>query len=484
MSSITSLRSLPPKQALILALTERARRQRIVSQRAAALSSNPDVAPEFKDGPSLVLNKSHPLSDLYYKKAPYKIIWGGRGSAKSWGVAEALIRLTAALPLRVLCTREYQVSIRDSSHKLLKDTIDRLGMQSWFVVTADSIKSRSGAEFIFKGLHNNEQGIRSTEGIDITWIEEGQTVSVGSWRSLTPTVRRKDGAEIWVTFNLIDENDATYQRLVANPRPGSIIHKLNYDSNPYFPDGLREEMETDKANDYHLYEHIWLGMPLRVSNAVILSGRYTVRAFEDDLWRKADRLLFGADFGFAQDPNTLLRMFIIERAGKKYLYVEYEAYGVGVELNQMDQFYDQVPGSRDWPIKADSARPETISHLRGLGFNVSAAEKWDGSVKDGIAHLRGFEQIIIHPRCTKTAEEARLYRYKVDTKQIDQYGQPMVLPIVVDKHNHCWDGARYGLDGYIQRSGAMGVWAKIGRADGPVTSPSSSLEAFARMGAG
>lgn len=448
----------------------------------AALASNPDVPPEFKDGPSLVLNRNHPLSDLYYKKAPYKIYWGGRGSAKSWGIAEALIRLTAALPLRVLCTREYQISIKHSSHKLLKDTIDRLGMQQWFIVTADNIKSRSGAEFIFMGLHANENGIRSTEGVDITWVEEGQSVTAASWRSLTPTVRRKPDAEIWVSFNLIDEADATYQRFVVNRRPNSIVHKVNYDSNPYFPDGLREEMETDKENDYHLYEHIWLGMPLKVSNAVILSGKYTVRAFEDDLWRDADRLLFGGDFGFAQDPSTLTRMFIIERAGKKFLYIEYEAVATGIETNGYGEFYDLVPGSRDWPIKADSARPETISAIRGEGFAISAADKWDGSVKDGIAHLRGFHQIIIHPRCTEHAREARLWRYKVDKNQVDQYGQPQVLPIVVDKNNHTWDGVRYGLDGYIQRSGAMGVWARIGKADGPVTAGAGAdISAFAKL---
>lgn len=443
-------------------------------QRVAVLLSNPDVPPEFKEGPSLVLNQLHPLSDLYYKKARYKVYWGGRGSAKSWGFAEALIRLTAALSLRVLCVREYQVSIKDSSHKLLKDTIDRLGMSSWFTCTENSIKSRSGAEFIFKGLHNNEQGIKSTEGVDICWAEEAQTISENSWRNLLPTIRG-DGSEVWISFNLIDEADATYQRFVANVRPNSIVHKINYDSNPYFPDVLRMEMETDKTNDYHLYEHIWLGMPLRLSNAVILSGRYVSREFEDDLWRDADRLLFGADFGFAQDPSTLLRSFIIERGNKRKLYIEYEAWGTKVELNEMDEFYQTVPGSKDWPIKADAARPETISHLRGYGYNISAAEKWDGSVKDGITHLRGFDQIVIHPRCVKTLEEARLYRYKVDKNQVDQYGQPQVLPIVVDKHNHCWDAERYALDGYIQRSGAMGVWAKIGRADGPVVTPRSFL---------
>lgn len=466
MSLTTSLRNLPPKQALILALTEKNRRTKIAQacRRAVAESlTQTDLRPEFANSPSLVLDRNHPLSDLYYKKARYKVYWGGRGSAKSWGMAEALIRLTSALPLRVLCCREYQNSIKESSHKILKDTIYRLGMQAWFIITADSIKSRTGAEFLFKGLHGNEEGIKSTEGIDICWVEEAQTVTARSWRTLSPTIR-KDDSEIWVSFNLLDEEDATYQRFVVKHRRNSIVHKINYDSNPYFTGPLREEMEEDKENDYPLYEHIWLGMPLRISNAVIFSGKYRVEEFDDELWREADRLMYGADFGFAQDPSTLLRIFIIEKSTKeRYLYISHEAVGTGVELDEMEQFYDTVPGSRDWPIKADGARPETISYLRRKGFNISAAEKWAGSVVDGITHLRSFKAIVIHPRCVETAKEARLYRYKVDKNIVDAHGQPQVLPVVVDKHNHCWDGIRYGLDGYIQRSGSMGVWSRLGK---------------------
>lgn len=412
----------------------------------------------FREVPSLVLNQDHVLSDLYYKKARYKVYWGGRGSAKSWAIAEALIRIAAAMPVRILCTREFQNSIKDSSHKLLKDTITRLGLDGWFTTTNDTIKSKVGAEFIFKGLHNNEQGIKSTEGIDYCWVEEAQTVSARSWQTLTPTIR-KDGSEIWVSYNLIEEEDATHQRFVIKPRRNSIVHKVNYDSNPYFGGVLREEMEDDKEKDYHLYEHIWLGMPLKISNAVILSGKYKVEEFDSKLYTEADRLHLGADFGFAQDPSTLIRSFII---GRK-LYIEYEAYGTKIELDEMPEFYDSIPGARDWPIKADSARPETISYIRRKGFSISAAEKWDGSVKDGITHLRGFEEIIIHPRCTKTAQEARLWKYKVDKHQVDEHGQPMVLPIVVDANNHCWDAIRYSLDGYIQRSGAIGVWARLGQ---------------------
>lgn len=466
-------------------MMEKARRARLKNQArlAAASESKPEFDPLHNER-SLVLNKKHKLSDLFYKKARYKVYWGGRGSSKSWGFAEALIRLTASLPLCVLCVREYQASIKDSSHKILKDTITRLGMDSWFHVTKEGIKSRSGAEFIFKGMHGNEQGIRSTEGVDICWVEEAAAVSESSWQALIPTVR-KPGSEFWVSFNLNDEDDATYRRCVDPGQGGhvdialltlsgydewAIVHKINYDENPYFPAVLRMEMEADRERDYQLYEHIWLGMPLKISNAVIFSGRYVVREFPDDLWKQAQRLHFGADFGFAQDPSTLNRFFILEKhrwpgetKDSRRIFMEYEAHGTGVELDEMPEFYDSVPGSRDWPIKADCARPETISHLARKGFAISAAAKWEGSVKDGITHLRGFSQIVIHPRCVKTAEEARLYRYKVDKTQLDAHGQPLVLPIIVDKHNHHWDGIRYGLDGYIQRSGALGMWERLGQ---------------------
>jgi phage terminase large subunit len=205
-----------------------------------------------------------PVRDLYYKKARYKVYWGGRGSAKSWAIAEALIRLTASMPLRVLCLREFQNSIKESSHKILSDTITRLGMQAWFDITDTSIKSRVGGGVHVQGLLQQAELLRSTEGVDICWLEEAHTISEASWRVIIPTIR-KDGSEIWVSFNMDDEMDATYRRLVANRRPDAIVHKVNYDQNPYFPETLRAEMEYDKATDYHLYEHIWLGMPRKVS---------------------------------------------------------------------------------------------------------------------------------------------------------------------------------------------------------------------------
>jgi len=466
--STASLRALPPKQALALLLMEKAKRNETKRKQQAGLaavsaSTGTEAPPFAKNSTSLVLDPNHKLYCLLHQKAPYKILWGGRASTKSWGVVEALVRLAASKAVRILCTREYQVSIKDSAHKLLKDTITRLGLDSWFHITKDEIRSRTGAEFIFKGLHNNEQGIRSTEGIDICWVEEAQSVSEGSWRSLLPTIR-KDDAEVWVTFNLITTDAPTYQRFVANPPTDAIVVKLTYLDNPYLSARSRADMEDLKAKDFHLYEHVWLGEELKISDAIIFNRKYVVREFSPELWRKAFKVHYGADFGFANDPSTLLRYFPIEKDedNKRRLYIEYEAYGTHIDLDDMPEFYDSVPGSRDWPIGADCSRPETISHLKRKGFNIYGADKWDGCVKDGITHLRAFDEIVIHPRCVQMAEEARLYKYKTDPKVVDEYGNEKVLPIIVDKFNHCWDGIRYGFDGYIQRSGALGQWARLG----------------------
>lgn len=386
-----------------------------------------------------------------FKPKRYKVFHGGRGGAKSWGIAKALILMAYSQKIRILCAREVQNSIKDSVHKLLTDQINILGLSAWFDVTREAIKSKTtGSEFIFKGLRLNINDIKSTEGVDICWVEEAQTVSQESWDVLIPTIR-KEGSEIWISFNPRDERDPTYQRFVLNPPDNSVVVQINYPDNPFLPDTLRQEMEYCKRVDFEAYQHIWLGKPRAISNAVIFSGKCIVEAFDDELWRKAERLLFGADFGFAQDPSTLIRGFIFENR----LYIEYEAYGVGVELDEMPSFYNQVPQSSSWPIKADCSRPETISYIRRKGFMIDGAEKWQGSVEDGIEHLRSFEKIVIHERCKRTIDESYLYKYKVDRITNE------VLPIIVDKHNHCWDAIRYSLDGYIQRRGVGAVWANL-----------------------
>lgn len=373
-----------------------------------------------------------------YEPSRYKIFYGGRGAGKSWQFGRAAVVLAYARKIRVLCVREIQKSISDSVHKLLQEQIYELGLDGFFKVTKDAIVGANGSEFIFKGLHNNTNEIKSTEGVDICWVEEGQSVTADSWDVLIPTIR-KDGSEIWVTFNPLNESDATYQKFIVNPPYEALVKKVNYYDNPYFPEVLRKEMEWLKEKDRQAYLHIWEGECRKISKALVFGGRYRVEEFDTP---DGVRFYQGADWGFAADPTTLVRCFIINRT----IYIDAEAWGVGVDLDETPALFDIIPTARRWPIKADCARPETISFMKRRGFNITAAKKWQGSVEDGIEWLKSYD-IVVHPRCKHTIDEFEHYSYKQDKVTGD------ILPVIVDAFNHIIDALRYSMDGLIKGKG-------------------------------
>ncbi|EMH0746774.1 phage terminase large subunit [Proteus mirabilis] len=406
----------------------------------------------------------------------YRGAFGGRGSAKTrtFAMMSAVKAYQAAeqgISGVILCGREFMNSLEESSMEEVKQAIRSIPwLNDYFDIGEKYIRTKcKRVNYVFCGLRHNLDSIKSKARILLAWVDEAESVSDLAWKKLRPTVR-ESGSEIWVTWNPEKDGSATDKRFRKTPPKNSIIVEMNYNDNPWFPDVLEEERLDDlNSLEYSDYAWIWEGAYLENSDKQVLANKYVVQSFPDDLWQKADRLLFGADFGFAKDPNTLVRMFMLDRN----LYIEYEAYGAGVELNDMWKFYagkdgatDKqlsewevtddakfagIPEARKWPIKADNSRPETISHIKKQGFNISAAKKWQGSVEDGITHLRGFKQIIIHPRCKETAKEARLYSYKTDRITGE------VLPIIDDKNNHCWDAVRYGLDGYITQKSNAGL---------------------------
>ncbi|HGN2032662.1 TPA: PBSX family phage terminase large subunit [Proteus mirabilis] len=406
----------------------------------------------------------------------YRGAFGGRGSAKTrtFAMMSAVKAYQAAeqgISGVILCGREFMNSLEESSMEEVKQAIRSIPwLNDYFDIGEKYIRTKcKRVNYVFCGLRHNLDSIKSKARILLAWVDEAESVSDLAWKKLRPTVR-ESGSEIWVTWNPEKDGSATDKRFRKTPPKNSIIVEMNYNDNPWFPDVLEEERLDDlNSLEYSDYAWIWEGAYLENSDKQVLANKYVVQSFPDNLWKKADRLLFGADFGFAKDPNTLVRMFMLDRN----LYIEYEAYGAGVELNDMWKFYagkdgatDKqlsewevtddakfagIPEARKWPIKADNSRPETISHIKKQGFNISAAKKWQGSVEDGITHLRGFKQIIIHPRCKETAKEARLYSYKTDRITGE------VLPIIEDKNNHCWDAVRYGLDGYITQKSNAGL---------------------------
>lgn len=197
------------------------------------------------------------FSELFQPKR-YKVYYGGRGGAKSWAFADALLMLAGQQRLRILCARELQVSIADSVHKLLADQIRHYGLENFYEIQQTTIKGKNGSEFLFKGLKHNATEIKSTEAIDICWVEEAEKVSDDSWELLIPTVR-KEGSEIWISFNPKNPTDATYQRFVFQKRDDAIVKKVSWRDNPFFPSVLDKERKHLEQTDPEAYQHIWEG---------------------------------------------------------------------------------------------------------------------------------------------------------------------------------------------------------------------------------
>lgn len=366
---------------------------------------------------------------------------GGRGAAKSRSVGSGLVLQSTERHERVLCGREVQKSIKDSVKRLLDDEIDRLGLRPVFDSTETEIRGPNDSLFLFSGIKGNANGIKSIEGITTFWGEEAQAFSQASIDTVVPTIRAPNSRLIW-TWNPDLETDPVdvMFRGVVKP-PASIVREVNYDDNPWFPDVLRVEMEYDRARDYDKYAHIWLGQYRRNSEA---------RVFRN--WRVEDfdspggaEYRLGADFGFSIDPSCALRCYIEGRE----IFVDYEAWGLGVEIVNLPALFMTIPAAEKFWMTADSARPETISHLRNNGFpRIAAAIKGARSLEEGIEFLKSYD-IVVHSRCQHLIDELTLYSHKVDSLT----GQ--VTSALEDKDNNMIDALRYAVEGARRALKAM-----------------------------
>lgn len=370
----------------------------------------------------------------FLEPARYKGAHGGRGSGKSHFFGEMLIERSLMRKTDAVCVREVQKSLDQSVKKLLEGKIEALNAGAYFEVQDAKIKANNGGIIIFQGMQNHTaDSIKSLEGYDIGWVEEAQSLSQRSLDLLRPTIRKPD-SELWFTWNPKVKTDPVDALLRCDvPPPGSVVHEVNYTDNPWFPQVLRDEMEYDHSRDPDKYAHIWLGKYEQSSNARVFRN-WKVEEFDV----AADALLRqGADWGFAVDPSVLVQCYIVGRT----LYVPYEAYRVGCDIIDTPALFMGVPGAEKWPITADSARPETISHMRNNGFpKIVAAVKGPGSLEDGVEWLKSLD-IVVHPRCQHLIDELTLYKYKTDPLT------GLVLPILEDKNNHVIDALRYACEG-------------------------------------
>lgn len=350
-----------------------------------------------------------------FRPARYKILYGGRGAAKSWGVARALLLLGWQMQIRILCAREIQRTISDSVHRLLADQIYAMGLDGFYKITETEIAGANGTNFAFAGLRQQDVGkIKSFEGVDRCWVEEAQTVTKKSWDILIPTIR-KDGSEIWATFNPELDTDETYMRFVVNPPPGAVVIKINWQDNPWFPETLRKEKDHLFKTDKEAYENVWEGKCRSTVEGAIykreieqLVEQKRLRNVPYDPMLKVHTVW---DLGFVRMPVTL-----VQRQGPELRIIEYieneaaDYGGVVAELSKRKYNWgtDYLPHDAGTHSPHTGKTPEQI--VKALGRRVELVPKLD--VEQGIKAAR-----MIFPRMYIDKDNAgllfeRLKRYR------------------------------------------------------------------------
>lgn len=369
-------------------------------------------------------------------------IYGGRFSLKSHTVARVLLIRARQSKIRVACFREFQSSIAESSHQLLSDLIKLYGLVDFKVTDNSIINTVNGSDFIFKGLWNNEQSIKSIEGINIAWVEEAQTISRSSLEVLTPTVRLEN-SQIIYTYNRLLENDPIHQRLVVEGRPNTLIINVNYDiaiKHGMLPEITRLEIEDDKLKRPALYKHKWLGEPNNVEGRI-----YQDWAIIDDIPHEARLWHRGLDFGYSNDPSVIEDIYEFNGG---YI-IDETLYRKGLSNKSIADFL--LNQKEQCLVVADSAEPKSIAELSSYGVSIVGCQKGAGSVNQGIQFVQS-QKISITRRSTKTLLAYQNYCWATDKRTTEH------LPIP-DDSIHEWsnsmDAIRYGFNGQGGNSRAV-----------------------------
>lgn len=365
---------------------------------------------------------------LFSKNWREAAIYGGRFSLKSHTVARYLLIRARMAKTRVGCFREFQNSITESSHQLLADLIKQYQLNEFEVTNNAIINKLNGSDFIFKGLYQNEQSIKSIEGIDIAWVEEAQTITKNSLEVLTPTVR-KEGSQIIYTYNRLLEDDPVHQRLVIEGRPNTLIINVNYDiaiKYGMMPEVIRLEMEDDKAKRPSLFKHKWLGEPNSMERKI-----YKDWAIIDSIPHEARLERYGLDYGYTNDPTAIVAIY---KYNGGFIWDEV-TYQKGLSNKQIaDILLNQMPAL----VIPDSSEPKSNDELIAYGVNVLPAQKGKGSVNQGIQLVQS-QRISVTRRSQNIIKEYNNYLWEVDNND-------RTINVPEGGFDHAMDAGRYGME--------------------------------------
>lgn len=377
------------------------------------------------------------------EKSRYRILYGGRGGSKSWNIARALLLKGCENTIRVLCAREFQTSIKDSVHKLLSDQIQLMELTAHYEVTQTTIRGINGTEFIFAGIKNNTNNIKSIEGIDICWVEEAQSVSPNSWNVLVPTIRKAD-SEIWVSFNPELPTDETWKRFVLNPPENAVVQKINWSDNPWFPEVLDLERRTLQGRDMEAYNNVWEGIPRQTIDGAIFAKEITMAELEGRICNvpydatKPVHAVF--DLGWADQTAVWLLQFVGQET-RLLRYFEDSQQTISYYMAKLQSFgyvYDTIWLPHDAKAKSLGTGKSIEEIVRATGMKVQILDRVP--VADSINAARTiFSKCYFDRQNTEEGLQClRHYRYDVDPETKMFSAKPLH-----DEYSHGADAFRY-----------------------------------------
>jgi phage terminase large subunit len=394
------------------------------------------------------------LENLRTNRYDTIVLHGGRGSAKSEALALIGLMESYLDDGVILCAREIQKSIDDSLYASLVSKISELGLSADFNVLKTKIQNlRTGSQFMFAGLKSNISNVKSIKRLRVVLVDEAENVSQNSWDVIRPTPRYGN-TRLYVVFNPRFESDPTWREFVARRDDNTLIIKINWRDNPWFPASLERQRQRALRGDIGKYNWIWEGDFLKVSDRSVLGRQLKVEHFDID--ENFGSPMIGIDWGFSNDPNVIVEVYVkgadlyVRRCGIK---TQVPLTGTAAWL------VNKVPHVANYPARADCARPETISMVQSTFRTVKACKKWSGSVEDGVSFLQSFDNIIIHPNaCTNRDEQDELlaelygYSYKVLFKDTPQ---EEVTAVIEDKSNNVSDAIRYAIEPLLKKQGGF-----------------------------
>lgn len=392
-----------------------------------------------------------------FKPKRYKVLYGGRGAGRSWGVARALLLLGTERPIRVLCAREFQNSITDSVHKLLSDQIELLGLSGFYDIQQAKIFGANGTTISFEGIKNNVSRIKSYEGVDYCWVEEAVKVSRASWGVLIPTIR-KNGSEIWMTFNPELETDYTYSTFVkevaSDPatqvaggtmeNASTVVVKMTYKDNPFFPATLLKEVEADRKRDHDYYLNVWEGHCLQMLEGVVFAKEIREATEENRIarvpWDRSLPVSIALDLG----KKDMTSIWFFQRVAMQWRVIDFyqnnqeEIPHYAKVLEKRNYTYDEIWLPHDGFAKRLGTKLSIEEQFKAHFPNARVRQVPNLSLTDGINAARTmFSQFWFdEAKCQEGLDSLRRYRYKVTEGQFSDKPQH-------DDASHAADALRY-----------------------------------------